>query len=37
MKDELVDAQGWDMDRVAIGIRNDTISLVEAGYNVHGT
>ncbi|KAI1325150.1 hypothetical protein F5Y16DRAFT_378959 [Xylariaceae sp. FL0255] len=31
----MVAAQGWDLDRVAIGIRNDTLSLVEAGYNVH--
>ncbi|KAI0443593.1 hypothetical protein F4803DRAFT_550041 [Xylaria telfairii] len=31
----LVEAQGWDMDRVAIGIRNDTIGLVESGYNIH--
>ncbi|KAI1357712.1 hypothetical protein F5Y08DRAFT_351852 [Xylaria arbuscula] len=31
----LVGAQGWDMDRVAIGIRDDTVGLVEAGYNVH--
>ena len=32
----LVAAQGWDPVRVDIGLRNDTVNLVNAGYNVHG-
>jgi hypothetical protein len=33
---ELVAAQGWDPVRVAAGLRNETVNLANAGYNVHG-
>jgi hypothetical protein len=32
----LVEAQGWDPIRVDIGLRNDTLNLISAGYNVYG-
>ncbi|PCG89420.1 Hypothetical protein PENO1_104760 [Penicillium occitanis (nom. inval.)] len=32
---ELVAAQGWDPVRVAAGLRNETVNLANAGYNVH--
>ncbi len=33
----MVSAQGWDLERVETGLRNDTLNLVKAGYNVHGS
>ncbi|KAI1307185.1 hypothetical protein F5Y03DRAFT_353004 [Xylaria venustula] len=33
----LVGEQAWDMDLIAIDIRNDPVGLVKSGYNVHGT